>query len=86
LKIKDDDITDFCCSSFDERTKRPDKMITVLPWKEYQNSAAVWRALMFVLPSGISSSFRGEQSVAGCAMKPINYCPFCGTPIEIVLL
>ena len=83
MKIKDDDITDFCCSSFDERTKRPDNMIAVLPYRMYQNSNAVWRACMFVLPSGISSSVTGEQSVAGCAMIPINYCPWCSKPIEI---
>jgi hypothetical protein len=82
MKIKDDDISDFCCSSFDERTKRPDKMIAVLPWRQYQNSVEKWRACMFALPSGIAQS-TGDTGSAGCKIIPINFCPFCGAPVSI---
>jgi hypothetical protein len=83
MKIKDDDITDFCCSEFEDHMKRPEKMIMVLPYKQYQNSVEQWRAQMFILPSGISSSFIGEQGVAGCGMKPIDFCPWCSEPVKI---
>lgn len=83
MKIKGDEITDWCCEEMERKTRQPGKSISIdLQWKDHFLDTPHPRACKWGAPSGKSvSSETGMTGHSGFEMIPIDRCPWCDKEI-----